>query len=70
MHMIPIIKLLTSAGAGSRRKMTDAIKKGEVAVNGKTIESFTHPVNPATDRVTFSGKNIMTRTEIQDISDA
>ena len=58
MPLQPIIKLLTSAGTGSRRQMTAAIKKGQVAVNGVTIESFNHPVNPASDRVTLNGKSV------------
>jgi 23S rRNA pseudouridine2605 synthase len=58
--MQPIIKILTSSGIGSRRKMTDAIKKGQVAVNGKTIESFLHPVNPESDLVTIDGKPVLT----------
>lgn len=59
--MQPIIRLLTSTGLGSRRKMTAAIKNGQVAVNGKTIESFLHPVNPESDRVTIDGKPISTK---------
>ena len=61
--MLPIIKVLTSAGTGSRRKMTDAIKTGRVAVNGKMVESFIHPVNPESDRVTINGKNVLARTK-------
>ncbi|MEK7354415.1 MAG: S4 domain-containing protein, partial [Chloroflexota bacterium] len=53
-----IIKFLTASGAGSRRKMTDAIKAGRVAVNGQTVESFTQPVNAARDKVTMDGKRI------------
>ncbi|MBN1367052.1 MAG: rRNA pseudouridine synthase [Dehalococcoidales bacterium] len=56
--MQPIIKILTSSGAGSRRQMTEAIKQGRIAVNGKTIESFLHPVNPDSDRITINGKFI------------
>lgn len=52
----PIIKFLTAAGAGSRRRMTEAIKAGLVAVNGKTVESFTQPVDAAKDRITLGGK--------------
>jgi len=39
--------------------MADAIKQGQVAVNGQTVESFTHPVNPETDRVTMDGKPVL-----------
>ena len=54
----PIIKALTEAGLGSRRRMAEAIKQGKVKVNGAPIESFTHPVDPAKDRVTFEGKPV------------
>jgi 23S rRNA pseudouridine2605 synthase len=54
----PIIKALTEAGLGSRRRMAEAIKQGKVKVNGASIESFTHPVDPAKDHVTFEGKPV------------
>ncbi len=54
----PIIKLLTAAGAGSRRKMAEAIKQGRVSVNGNPVESFLHPVNTETDVVMFNGRPI------------
>lgn len=38
--------------------MTEAIKQGKVKVNGKTVESFNHPVNPAKDRVFFNGRPV------------
>ena len=58
----PIIKLLTTSGAGSRRQMTDAIKSGRVAINGKIIESFLQPVKVGTDKVTIDGKSIAYKT--------
>lgn len=59
----PIIKLLTAAGLGSRRKMAEAIKRGVVAVNGRIIESFTEPVDPQNDSITINGKRISTQAE-------
>jgi 23S rRNA pseudouridine2605 synthase len=59
----PIIKLLTASGLGSRRKMTDVIKRGGVTVNGRVIESFTEPVDPKTDIITVDGKRISTQAE-------
>ena len=56
--MQTIIKILTSSGTGSRRQMTAAIKEGRVVVNGITVESFLHPVNPESDRITVNGKRI------------
>ncbi len=59
----PIIKLLTASGAGSRRQMTDAIKKGRVAINGKTVDSFLQPVKVGTDNVAIDGRSIAHKTE-------
>ncbi len=56
-----LIKLLTASGAGSRRKMTDAIKRGRVAVNGKVVDSFLQLINVGTDNVTIDGKSIAYR---------
>ena len=41
----PLIKALTEAGVGSRRRMADAIKQGKVKVNDKVAESFNHPID-------------------------
>ena len=57
----PLIKYLTASGAGSRRKMTEAIKNGRVSVNGKAAESFLQPVKAGTDDVTIDGKCIAYR---------
>jgi 23S rRNA pseudouridine2605 synthase len=54
----PLVKVLTEAGIGSRRRMADAIKQGMVKVNGVTAESFNHPTDPARDKVTFNGKPV------------
>jgi 23S rRNA pseudouridine2605 synthase len=56
-----IIKLLTAAGLGSRRKMTEVIKRGGVSVNGRIIESYTEPVDPAQDIITVDGRRISTQ---------
>ncbi|MFU8796776.1 MAG: pseudouridine synthase [Dehalococcoidia bacterium] len=58
-----IIKLLTASGVGSRRQVTALIKRGGVAVNGETIESFNHPVDPAEDVITIDGKRIRVASE-------
>lgn len=54
----PLVKVLTEAGLGSRRRMADAIKQGQVKVNGVIAESFNHPTDPAKDKVTFNGKPV------------
>jgi 23S rRNA pseudouridine2605 synthase len=53
-----LLKALTEAGAGSRRRMADAIKTGRVKVNGEVVENFRHPVNPETDRITVNRKPV------------
>jgi len=63
MNHQPLIKLLTASGSGSRRKMTDAIKRGRVAVNGKVVDSFLQPIKVGTDNVTIDGKSIAYRPE-------
>jgi 23S rRNA pseudouridine2605 synthase len=55
---VPLLKALTEAGVGSRRRITDAIKNGRVEVNGEPVENFRHPVNPETDRVSVNGKMV------------
>ena len=54
----PLLKALTEAGIGSRRRMADAIKQGRVEVSGETAESFNHPVNVAKDRVSINGQAV------------
>lgn len=54
----PLIKALTEAGTGSRRRLAEAIKQGKVTINGETVESFNHPVNPDKDTVTVDGQEI------------
>ena len=54
----PLLKALTGAGLGSRRKVADVIKQSRVTVNGQVVENFRHPVSLATDRVTIDGKAI------------
>ena len=53
-----LIKVLTEAGIGSRRRMAEAIKQGKVKVNDAIAESFNHPVNPEKDRVYFENRAI------------
>jgi 23S rRNA pseudouridine2605 synthase len=54
----PIIKALTEAGLGSRRRMTEVIKRGGVEVNGRAVESYNHPVDVARDRVRIDGRPV------------
>jgi 23S rRNA pseudouridine2605 synthase len=56
--LVPLLKALTEAGVGSRRRIADAIKNGGVKVNGEPVENFRHPVNPETDRVSLHSKTV------------
>ncbi len=58
-----LLKALTEAGLGSRRKMTDAIKNGKVSVNSTIAENFRQPVNIESDRILFDGRPIKLKAE-------
>lgn len=58
-----LLKALMSAGAGSRRSLAGKIIKGNVEVNGLTVESLKHPVNIEEDRVTIDGKPVALEPE-------
>ena len=53
-----ILKVLTDGGAGSRRKMADAIRQGRVTINGVAVEDFRHPVNRDIDHIALDGKPV------------
>ena len=53
-----LLKVLTGAGTGSRRRMAEAIKHDRVLVNGRVVEDFRHPVNIETDLVVVDGRKI------------
>ncbi|MFC1945338.1 pseudouridine synthase [Chloroflexota bacterium] len=54
-----LLKVLTGADIGSRRRVTDLIKAGSVTVNGRVAESFSHPVMPGVDRIRVDGVTIL-----------
>ncbi len=54
-----LLKALTTAGIGPRRKLADAIRQQRVAVNGEIIEDFSHPVNREADLITIDGKPVV-----------
>ena len=54
----PIIKLLAGSGVGSRRRIVALIKRGGIAVNGRTVESFKELVDPARDAITIDGEPV------------
>jgi len=58
-----LLKVLTGAGVGSRRKVAAAIMEGRVTVNGKVAENLRQPVDSRKDRITFDGVEINPVTE-------
>lgn len=57
-----LLKVLTGAGIGSRRRMADAIKQERVSVNGQVVTDFRRPVNIG-DSLTLDGKPIDLKPE-------
>jgi len=53
-----LMKALTQAGIGSRRKITAAIKEGRVSVNSQVVTGFNYPVDPEKDHITLDGKPV------------
>lgn len=54
--MSTLLKALTDAGAGSRRRVADAIMRGSVRVNGRVVSDLKHIVDIGKDQVTTDGK--------------
>ena len=53
-----LLKVLTAAGIGSRRKLAELIRQGKVHVNNVPAENFNLPVNPEKDIVTVEGEKV------------
>jgi len=58
MAVVPLLKALSEAGLGSRRRLADAIKWGRVTVNEKVAEDFRHPIDITSDRIALDGKPV------------
>ncbi|MFC1917754.1 pseudouridine synthase [Chloroflexota bacterium] len=59
----PLIKVLTGAGVGSRRKVADLIRGEKVKVNSEIVTGFNHPINAGKDKVTVSGQPVLLQRE-------
>jgi 23S rRNA pseudouridine2605 synthase len=57
-----LLKALTAAGIGSRRRMADAIKQERVMVNSTITTNFRHPVC-ASDVITLDGRVLSLKAE-------
>jgi 23S rRNA pseudouridine2605 synthase len=51
-----LLKALTEAGAGSRRRAADAIMRGLVRVNGSVVSDLRYAVDAEKDRITVDGR--------------
>jgi 23S rRNA pseudouridine2605 synthase len=51
-----LLKILVEAGAGSRRRVADAIMHGLVQVNGSVVADLRYVVDEAKDRITIDGR--------------
>ncbi len=58
MSSIPLVRVLTDSGYGSRREVSDLVKKGMVEINGRPASSFTEQVNPDVDSVVVTGRKV------------
>lgn len=53
-----LLKALTEAGAGSRRRVADAIMRGSVRVNGAVVSDLRYAVDIEKDRITVDGQKV------------
>jgi 23S rRNA pseudouridine2605 synthase len=53
-----LLRVLTGAGVGSRRKVATAIMESRVTVNGKVVDHLRQPVDSRNDRITIDGVEI------------
>ena len=51
-----LLKILVEAGAGSRRRVADAIMRGLVQVNGSVVSDLRYAVDEGKDRITVDGR--------------
>ncbi len=58
-----LLKVLTQAGIGSRRKMSEAIKSGRVTVNGEAVTGFNYQVDIKKDKINIDGKPVTAQSK-------
>ncbi len=58
MTAIPLVRMLTDAGYGSRRDASQLVKKGLVEINGRIASSYTELVDPGVDRIVVTGREV------------
>jgi 23S rRNA pseudouridine2605 synthase len=58
-----LLKALTEAGMGSRRRVADAIMRGLVWVNGSVVSDLRYAVDAEKDRITVDGRVVDIKTQ-------
>ncbi|HHE41352.1 MAG TPA: rRNA pseudouridine synthase, partial [Dehalococcoidia bacterium] len=58
MNTQSLVRVLTDAGYGSRRKVANLVKSGAVKINGRLASSFMEPVDIDHDTITVSGQQV------------
>ncbi len=58
---IRLDKMLSNMGKGSRSEMKDALRFGQIKVNGVTVRSGKDKVDPEVDEVTYKGETVIYR---------
>ena len=53
-----LLKALTTSGFGSRRTVAQAVKDGQVTLNGEVATSFSQAINLTKDKIFFDGKRV------------
>jgi 23S rRNA pseudouridine2605 synthase len=60
MTSIPLVRMLTDAGYGSRRDASKLVNAGLVEVNGRIATSYTEKVDPEVDSIVVTGDKVAT----------
>ena len=58
MTSIPLVRMLTDAGYGSRREVSKLVNAGLVEVNGRIASSYTEKVDPEVDAIVVTGNKV------------
>ncbi len=58
MTLVPLVRILTDSGYGSRRAVVRLIDEGRVEVNGRPATAYTEKVDPAVDAINVNGVHV------------
>ena len=63
MSLIPLLKALIGTGIGPRRWLANAIKHGQVTINGTVVEDFRYPEDIEKAKVSIDGEPVDLKPE-------